>query len=205
MSYHIDSVADESLFDDTCCIKAFIAGTFLSCGTMSSPVKQYHIELVCDGKAQAEQLCSLLRSFDLEPKINHRRDYHVVYMKDGGQVSDMLRIMEAHSSLLSFENVRIEREIRGQINRQVNCEAANISKTIAAAMDQISDIELIQANMGLDKLPAELYETASLANPDFSLKDLGQLFKPAVGKSGMNHRFQKLRQTANEIRAKLEE
>ena len=202
-----DIVVNEVLLMSVCCRRAFLAGAFLCCGTMSTPEKNYHLEFVCSGFRRAKQLALIMRFFELEPKIVQRKNNQIVYIKEGRQVADMLNVIEATVSLLEYENIRIKREIRGNINRKVNCEAANISKTVAAAMDQIHDIELIRDTVGLGSLPPELYETAQtrLQYPDIALRELGAMMNPPVGKSGMNHRFHKLRKMAEEIRANTEE
>lgn len=202
-----DLPVNEILLMSGCCRRAFLAGMFLCCGTMSTPEKNYHLEFVCSGLRQAEQLASIMSFFELEPKIVQRKNNQIVYIKEGRQVADMLNVMQATLSLLEYENIRIKREIRGNINRKVNCEAANISKTVTAAMDQIHDIELIRSTVGLGSLSPELYETAQmrLQYPDIALRELGAMMNPPVGKSGMNHRFHKLRQMAEEIRANTEE
>ena len=202
-----DPVLSQVLLMSTCCRRAFLRGMFLVCGTMSTPEKNYHLEFVCNGPAQAGQLVSLMKFFSLEPKTVWRKGNQIVYIKEGRQVADMLNILQATVSLLEYENIRIKREIRGNINRKVNCEAANISKTVAAAMDQIRDIELIEQTVGLNSLSPELFETARmrLQYTDMALRELGAMMNPPVGKSGMNHRFHKLKKMADEIRANKEE
>lgn len=196
-----DIPADEALLKKSCCRRAFLAASFLCCGTMSTPEKNYHLEYVLGGSRRAEQLAALMVSFDLEPRMVCRKKNDIVYIKEGRQVSDMLNIMQATVSLLEYENIRIKREIRGNVNRKVNCEAANINKTVAAAMSQIRDIELIRDRIGLESLSKELYDTACmrLEHPDIALGALGLMMDPPVGKSGMNHRFQKLKKLAEEI------
>lgn len=205
--YEQDLPVNEVLIMSSCCRRAFLAGMFLCCGTMSTPEKNYHLEFVCNGSERAGQLASLMSFFELEPRIVRRKNNQIVYIKEGRQVADMLNVMQATVSLLEYENIRIKREIRGNINRKVNCEAANISKTVAAALDQIHDIELIRDTVGLSSLPSELYETAvmRLQYTDIALRELGAMMNPPVGKSGMNHRFHKLKQMADEIRANKEE
>lgn len=200
--YEQDLAVNEILVMSSCCKRAFLAGVFLCCGTMSTPEKHYHLEFVCSGVKQAEQLASFMSFFALEPKIVQRKNNQIVYIKEGRQVADMLNIMQATLSLLEYENIRIKREIRGNINRKVNCEAANITKTVAAAMEQIRDIELIRDTVGLNSLSPELYETAMmrLQYPDIALRELGAMMNPSVGKSGMNHRFHKLKIMAEELR-----
>ncbi|MDY2627907.1 MAG: DNA-binding protein WhiA [Lachnospiraceae bacterium] len=205
--YEQDLAVNQVLLMSSCCRRAFLGGMFLCCGTMSTPEKNYHLEFVCNGSKRAEQLASVMSFFDLEPRIVKRKNNQIVYIKEGRQVADMLNVMQATLSLLEYENIRIKREIRGNINRKVNCEAANISKTVAAALDQIHDIELIRDTIGLNSLSSELYETAvmRLRYTDIALRELGAMMNPPVGKSGMNHRFHKLKQIADEIRANKEE
>lgn len=205
--YEQDIAVNEVLLMSSCCRRAFLAGTFLCCGTMSTPEKNYHLEFVCNGSRRAEQLAAVMSFFELDARIVQRKNNQIVYIKEGRQVADMLNVMQATLSLLEYENIRIKREIRGNINRKVNCEAANISKTVAAAMDQIHDIKLIKDTVGLNSLSPELYETARmrLEHPDIALRELGAMMNPPVGKSGMNHRFHKLKQMAEGIRANMEE
>lgn len=205
--YEQDLAVNEVLLMSSCCRRAFLAGTFLCRGTMSTPEKNYHLEFVCNGSRQAEQLAAIMSFFELDPRIVQRKNNQIVYIKEGRQVADMLNVMQATLSLLEYENIRIKREIRGNVNRKVNCEAANISKTVAAAMDQIHDIELIRDTVGLNSLSPELCETAMmrLEHPDIALRELGAMMNPPVGKSGMNHRFHKLKQMAEDIRANMEE
>ena len=202
-----DIPVNEILLMSSCCRRAFLAGSFLCCGTMSSPDKSYHLELVSSGMRKALQMASMMCAFDLEPRVIRRRNHYVVYIKEGEQLSDMLNIMQATNSLLEYENIRITREIRGNINRVVNCETANIRKTVSAARMQVEDIILIRDHIGMSKLSKELYDTAMirLQNEEATLKELGAMMNPPVGKSGMNHRFQKLKKMADEIRASMEE
>lgn len=185
-----------------CCKRAFIRGAFLASGSMSDPNKAYHFEIVCRTPEQAARLQELMAEFEAEPKIIERKNHYVVYLKDGSQIVDMLNVMEAYVSLMDLENVRILKEMRNSVNRQVNCETANINKTVSAAVKQIADIELIRDTIGFDSLPAPLKEMAlvRLEYSDAPLKDLGQYLNPPVGKSGINHRLRKLAAIAEEIR-----
>lgn len=192
------------LLQSNCCKRAFLAGVFLCQGTMSTPKKQYHLEYICGGEEKAKQLVSLIGQFHVEARITVRKHQYVVYVKEADRISDLLTVMQAMVAVMDFENVRVEREIKGNINRRVNCEAANIGKTVSAAMEQIADIELIRDTIGLGTLSQELYDTAvmRLQHDDLSLKALGAMMDPPVGKSGMNHRFQKIKKIAIEIREK---
>ena len=187
-----------------CCKRAFIRGTFLSSGSISDPEKGYHFEIVCPDNRKAEQLQGIIRSFHVEAKIVVRKKSYVVYVKEGAQIVDMLAVMEANIALMDLENIRILKEMRNSVNRKVNCEAANINKTVSAAVKQIDDIRYIEETKGLDKLPEGLKDMAltRLTYPEASLKELGALLQNPVGKSGVNHRLRKLSEMAEEIRAK---
>lgn len=191
--------------EKTCCKRAFIRGAFMASGSMSDPNKAYHFEIVCRTPEQAARLQELMKEFETDPKIVERKQYYVVYLKEGSQIVDMLNVMEAYVSLMNLENVRILKEMRNTVNRKVNCETANISKTVNAAVKQIADIELIRDTQGLDSLPLPLREMAQvrLEYPEAPLKDLGAYLDPPVGKSGINHRLRKLAAVADEIREGL--
>ena len=190
------------LLKNACCQRAFLRGAFLSVGSISDPSKAYHLEFVCPTEAKAEQLQAVMLGFDVPAKIVLRKKYHVVYLKEGAGIVDLLNVMEAHVSLMNLENLRILKEMRNSINRRVNCETANINKTVSASSRQISDIEFLRDHYGLSRLPAQLQEMAQvrLENPDAPLKDLGQLLDPPVGKSGVNHRLRKLSELVESVR-----
>lgn len=192
------------LVQNGCCRRAFIRGAFLSAGSMSDPEKSYHFEIVCSSQSKAEQLMEIINSFEIDAKIVPRKKNFVVYVKEGSQIVDMLNIMEAHVSLMNLENVRIIKEMRNSVNRQVNCETANINKTVNAAVKQVQDIHYIQETMGLKKLPENLQEIAAvrLKYPEAALKELGTYLEPPVGKSGVNHRLRKLCEIAEDLREK---
>ncbi len=190
-----------------CCRRTFLRGAYLASGSMSNPEKGYHFEIACTEPEKAGQLKEVLASFGVEAKIIQRKKYHVLYVKEGDQIVDILGIMSAHLALMELENIRILKGMRETVNRQVNCETANLSKTTSAAFEQISDIQYIQEKMGLDSLPELLQDTAQtrLNYPDVSLKELGSLLTPPVGKSGVNHRLRKLKEIADSLRANEED
>ena len=181
-----------------CCRRAFTRGAFLCIGSMSDPAKGYHLELVCNNKNQAKQLQEVLVLFDLDAKIVVRKKYFVVYLKEGSHIVDFLGITKARVALMNLENLRIVKEMRNSINRKVNCETANIAKTVNAAAKQIEDIIFIRDYVGFSKLSDTLREMAQvrLEYPESSLKELGQYLDPPVGKSGVNHRLRKLSEIA---------
>lgn len=201
------SPANQLLVQKSCCRRAFIRGAFLAAGAISDPVKSYHFEIACASRARAEQLQMLIRPFGPDAKIVQRKKYHIVYIKEGAQIVDMLNIMEAHVALMELENIRIVREMRNEVNRRVNCEAANINKTVNAAVKQVEDIRYLEKTRGLGTLPEGLSDIARirLENPDATLKELGLMLSPSIGKSGVNHRLRKLSQLAEELRQNKEE
>lgn len=191
----------------SCCKRAFLRGAFLSAGSMSHPEKSYHIEFVCAVQEKARQIRALMKSFGLDAKIILRKKSYIVYIKEGSQIVDLLNVMEAPVALMEMENVRILKEMRNAVNRQVNCETANIHKTVSAAVKQTEDILYIEKEMGLNKLPEGLREIAEvrIAYPNASLKELGDLLTEPIGKSGVNHRLRKLSEIAEELRGSKEE
>ena len=196
------SVVRNVVVQNTCCRRAFIRGAFLASGSISDPEKFYHFEIACVAEPKAEQLRELIATFDIEAKIVRRKKYYVVYIKEGSQIVDILNVMEAPVALMELENIRILKEMRNSVNRQVNCETANINKTVSAAVKQMDDIRYIQAVIGLDGLPDNLREMAlvRLERPDATLKELGEALNPPVGKSGVNHRLRKLGILADDLR-----
>lgn len=195
---------DAMLLQRSCCKRAYVRGTFLATGSVSDPQKSYHFELVFAHREQAEQMQALLRSFDVEAGIVARKKASVLYVKEGAQISDILNVMEAHVALMELENVRILKDMRNSINRQVNCETANLNKTVTAAARQIEDIKLIRDTIGFDELKEELKEMAKvrLAYPESSLQELGTYLAVPIGKSGVNHRLAKLCEIAEGLKQK---
>ena len=198
----INSTVNGLLLQQVCCRRAFLRGAFLAGGSISDPNKSYHFEIVCKTLEQAEQLRDIINSFAMEAKIVERKKHQAVYLKEGAQIVDMLNIMEAHVALMNLENVRILKEMRNSVNRKVNCETANISKTVNAAVKQLEDIVFIRDKAGLDSLPDNLREIAllRLENPDAPLKELGTFLDPPVGKSGVNHRLRRISEIAETLR-----
>jgi len=196
------SVVNPLLIKNACCRRAFLRGVYLAAGSMSDPEKSYHMEFVCEDLAQARQLQEIIGDFDIEARIIIRKNHFVVYMKEGAGIVDLLNVIGAHVSLMNLENLRIIKEMRNSINRRVNCETANITKTVNASAKQIEDIKLIQTTIGFKGLQENLQEIAEirLEYPDATLKELGQYLNPPVGKSGVNHRLRKLSEIAEEIR-----
>ncbi len=185
-----------------CCKKAFVRGIFLATGSVNDPNKAYHFEIVVHNREMAEAVRRVVNSFSLDAKIVKRKKYYVVYLKEGSMIVDILNVMEAHISLMDMENVRILKDMRNDINRRVNCETANIKKTVNAARRQIEDIEYIERTKGLKYLNDSLRLLAEIrmAEPDANLVELGEMLDPPVSKSGVNHRLRKISSIANTLR-----
>lgn len=182
--------------------RAFIRGALLGAGSISNPEKAYHFEFVTHNEGYAHELSKLVNSYKLNSKVIKRKNSFVVYLKEGEQIVDALNIISAHSSLLHFENIRIMKGMRNNVNRLVNCETANLGKTVDAAVRQVESIKLIESELGLKRLPQNLREIAELRlrYPEVSLKELGEFLDPPIGKSGVNHRLRKIEKIADEIR-----
>lgn len=185
-----------------CCKRAFLRGAFLASGSMSDPGKSYHFEIVCNTLERAQYLCGLMQDFELDARIVRRKKNIIVYLKEGDRIVDVLNVMDAPLALMELENVRILKDMRNNVNRKVNCETANINKTVSAAVRQRDDIAYIRDTVGLSGLPEGLRDVAltRLAYPDASLKELGELLEEPVGKSGVNHRLRKLSEMADKLR-----
>ena len=195
------------LTQNACCKRAFLRGAYLAGGSMSAPDKSYHFEIVCLDQKKAEQIRDMFSSFQVEARIVERKKYYVLYIKDAEAISEALNVMEAHVSMMEFENIRIMKDLRSSVNRKVNCEAANIHKTASAAAQQLADIQLIEQTKGLDWLPDNLAEIAGIRMryPEATLKELGDLLDPPVGKSGVNHRLRRLKEIADRLRQDKEQ
>ncbi len=187
-----------------CCKRAYLRGAFLGGGSVSNPEKAYHLEFVVTTQELADSIQQTMISMDLDAKIVKRKNNHVVYLKEGAQIVDLLNIMGAHIALMELENIRIVKEVRNNVNRLVNCELANLTKTVSAAVRQVEDIKYLQETIGLSALPPNLEKVARyrLLHEEASLKEIGQKLDPPVGKSGINHRFKKISDIALEIREK---
>lgn len=200
--YETLSLKNNTIVMKDCCKRAFLRGAFLATGSISDPNKSYHLEIVCQTEQKAGQVQHIMMHFDLDAKIVRRNRHFVVYIKESEDLALMLNVMEAHVALMDFENIRILKDMRNDVNRKVNCETANLNKIVKTAYKQIEDIKLIQEKKGLDALPDALSQVAKarLANPDVSLQKLGTMLSPTVGKSGVNHRLRKLGEIASELR-----
>lgn len=200
--FALDYKISNKIVDSDNCKRAYIRGAFLGGGSISNPEKTYHLEFVTHNEDYAKDLSSLINLYNLNSKVIKRKNSYIVYLKEGEQIVDLLNIIGAHSSLLEFENIRIMKEMRNNVNRLVNCETANLSKTVNAAVRQAESIKLIEKEIGLGRLPKNLRDIAELRikYPDESLRELGKMLNPPVGKSGVNHRLRRIEKIAEELR-----
>lgn len=182
--------------------KAFIRGSFLGSGSINDPNKKYHIEISLENKEYANILKNIMQEFEITFKELERKSSYSLYSKDGEEISKFLALIGASKAVINFEEIRVIRDIRNNVNRKVNCETANLNKTVNAAVRQIEDIKFIYNSKVEDKLSDNLKEIANLRmeNPDISLVELGKLLKEPIGKSGVNHRLKKIQEIANELR-----
>ena len=185
-----------------CCKRAYIRGAFLAGGSLSDPEKAYHLEIVNADRMKADKLTEMINSFGLNARIIKRKSHYVVYLKEGENIVDLLNIMGAHISLMNMENLRIVKDMRNHVNRQVNCETSNLSKTVEASIKQINDINTIAHMKGLEFLNDQLKEAAELRlmYEEASLKEIGAMLSPPVSKSGVNHRLRKISEIAENLR-----
>jgi hypothetical protein len=199
-------VAD-GLVQKSCCKRAFLRGFFLAAGSVTDPNSSYHMEMMAGSLARAERLREIIGDFGLDAKIVERKRNHIVYIKEGEGIVDFLNIVGAHKALMEFENVRILKEMRNSINRRVNCETANIKKTVSASSRQVDEIRYIRDTIGFGTLSENLRTIARLRldNPDVPLKELGEMLNPPIGKSGVNHRLRKLSELAAKLRQEKNE
>ena len=193
---------DHLIVQKDCCKRAFLRGAFLTSGSVNNPEKSYHLEISCEQEELARDIQEIMSFFDLDGKIVLRKKNYVVYLKEGSMIVDALNVMEAHLSLMNMENVRVLKDVRNRTNRRVNCDLANINKTVTAARKQLEDIRYIEQKKGFRDLSEGLRQVAELRlqEPEISLKELGEMLQPPVSKSGVNHRLRKLSEIAEALR-----
>lgn len=181
-------------------LRDIIRGLFLGSGSINNPQKKYHLEMLLSNEQNLQDAMLILENLGMKPKKLVTKYKYSIYMKEGEEISNFLALIGANKAVLEFENIRIQREMRGKVNRIVNCEAANLNKTINASIAQIAAIKKLQENGKFNKLDDNLREIAELRleNPDMSLVDLGKLLKQPVGKSGVNYRLKKIMEIADE-------
>lgn len=179
-------------------LKAIIRGAFLGAGSINNPESKYHLEIILSTKNNAENIINILETFTIRAKKLERKNGYSIYIKDGEEISKLLALIGANSSVLKFEQIRVLRDMKNNINRKVNCETANLNKTVNAAVRQIEAIKKLKKTGEFDKLSESLKEIAKIRieNPDASLVELGQMLKDPIGKSGVNHRLNKILEIA---------
>ena len=196
------ALSSRVLLQKSCCRRAYLRGAFLAAGSVSDPNRSYHFEIACRDEKQAETLAEIMDSFDISLKTIIRKNHPVVYLKEGSLIVEALNVMEAHVALMDFENSRILKDMRNSLNRRVNCETANIGKTVTAAVKQTDDIQAVMRMPEYKSLSYGIKQIADLRlkYPDASLKELGEMCDPPIGKSGVNHRLRKLSLLADTLR-----
>ena len=182
--------------------RLYIREAFIKSGSMNDPNKKYHLQIMFKEKAKAEEMQTLLNNFNIHAKIIKKEKDYMLYLKDGEEISEFLALVGANKSVIKFEEVRVIKETRNDINRLVNCETANLNKTINASVNQIEDINKIKKAGKFNELPETLKEIAEVRinNPEMSLIELGKLLDKPIGKSGVNHRLKKLSQISEELK-----
>jgi DNA-binding protein WhiA len=188
-----------------CCALAYLRGAFLGGGFVGDPRKEYQLELTTNNAQLAFDLRELMKRFNLTAQLVPRRGSYVVYLREGEQIVRFLALVGAYSSLLKLEDVRVLKELRNRVNRLVNCDTANLGKTVEAALSQLRDITLMEEEVGLDRLPQALQEIAEmrLQAPYANLRDLGEMRDPPLSKSAVNHRMRRLSRLADNLRRKV--
>lgn len=203
--YVFNHKISEELVEKKCCKRAYLRGAFMAGGSVNNPeTSSYHLEISSLYKEHNDSLCELMNKFGLNSRTLERKKGYITYIKEAEKIADFLNIIGAHVALMKFEDIRIVRDMRNSVNRLVNCETANLNKTISAAMRQVENIRYIHDTVGLDVLPEKLREIADLRleHPDVTLKELGELVSGTkISKSGINHRLRKIDEIANKLRS----
>lgn len=181
-------------------LKAIVRGAFLGSGSINDPNKKYHLEILLKSRDNAMYLQNIIKMFGVKTKLLESNN--TIYIKEGEEISKFLALIGATKSVLSFEEIRVLRDTRNNVNRLVNCETANLNKIVNASVKQIEDIKFLKKMKKFDSMPDYLVEIAELRleNPEISLKELGQMLENPIGKSGVNHRLKKIQEYADEIR-----
>ncbi len=200
-SLMINQNVSQTAIKRNCCKRSFVRGVFLTRGFINRPEGNYHLEIILNSNKLAVYIQELLAKFDLQARIVNRKNSLVLYIKESEQIVDFLRLVGASKALLDFENVRIIKSMRNNINRQVNCETANLGKTVNASVRQIELIQILIEKNVLDNLPPQLKELALLRidYPDSTLRELGVMLDPPLSKSGVAYRMRKLENYAQEL------
>ena len=193
----INKVSNQEILE-----KAFVRGSFLGGGSINNPKNTYHLEITFSSGENANIVLAILNKYEIQFKNIEKKNGYALYTKDGDEISKFLALIGANSSVLKFEEVRVYRDIRNNVNRKVNCETANLNKTLNAALKQIENIKYLKQIGQFDKMPEQLQEIANLRleNPEASLVEIGQMLSKPIGKSGVNHRFYNIEQFVSKFR-----
>lgn len=183
-------------------LRSIVKGAFMSTGSVNNPESNYHLEISFVERKNAEYVLNICKTYDVNLKILESKGRFILYIKEGEEISKFLALIGANNGVMKFEDIRTTREVRNNVNRKVNCETANLNKTIDASVNQVNDIKLIQKLNKFEELSEDLQAIASLRleYPDLSLKELGEQLEPPLGKSGVNHRMKKIHEIAEELR-----
>lgn len=182
--------------------KAFVRGSFLGGGSVNNPKNNYHLEIIFSSEENASIILEILSKYEINFKKIEKKNGQAIYTKDGEQISKFLALIGANTAVLKFEEIRVYREIRNNVNRKVNCETANLNKTVEAAIKQIEDINFLKQIGQFEKMPEQLQEVAELRikNPEATLSEIGKMLSKPIGKSGVNHRFQNIEQFVSKFK-----
>lgn len=182
----------------------FLRGVFLACGTISDPNREYHLELTLANEEKCDAVFALINEQGMVIKKSSRGGQAFLYAKESERISDFLTYIGAMIHSMEIMNVKIYKDVRNNVNRAVNCEAANIDKTVVAAQKQIADIEFVIAEKGLAYLSEDLQQVAQirLENTDLSLREIGEMLEPPISRSGVNHRLNRIIKIADGLRGK---
>ncbi len=193
---------NSSMNQDEQIARLCIRENFLKSGFMNEPNKEYHLEILFKQNKKAVEISNILENFDIKSKIIKKNKQYMLYIKEGEEISKFLALIGANSAVLKFEEIRVIRDTKNNVNRIVNCETANLNKTVNAAVIQLEDIRLLKQRKKFNDLPENIKEVANLRikNPDSSLEEIGRMLQSPIGKSGVNHRFKKMHEFAEELR-----
>ena len=191
---------NSNLKQDEQLARLLIREAFIKQGFINDPNKEYHLEILFKSKKKADEIKEVITNFGIDIKSTKKDSKYMLYLKDGEEISSFLALMGAAKAVLKFEEIRVIKETRNNINRLVNCETANLNKTINAAVKQIEDIKKLKRNKKFENLPDTLKEVAKLRleNPDSTYEELGKMLSKPIGKSGVSHRLEKISKIANE-------
>lgn len=202
--YQINPDVPEDILNEDQRMRSYLRGAFLATGSVNNPeTSRYHLEIYSLYESHSEDLLKMMNHFGLNARSTRRRNGYIVYLKEAERIADFLQLIGATNAMLKFEDIRIVRDMRNSVNRLVNCENANLNKTVNAAAKQIDNIKYLSSTVGLDSLPDKLREIAQirLDNPEVSLQELGEMVPSgAISKSGINHRLRKINQIAEEAK-----